>query len=80
MARRQRNQPLADAFGDRVRSARSAKGYSQEHLAELSGVHRTYIGHVENGRVMPSLDTVAMISNALGTTMSDLLAGLSVAG
>ena len=37
------------AFGDAVRDARVNHGYSQEELADLCGMHRTYISDIERG-------------------------------
>lgn len=34
-------------FGNKVREIRNQKGFSQEHLADLANVHRTYIGMIE---------------------------------
>ena len=39
-------------FGERVRELRTKKGLSQEELAELSGLHRTYISSLELGKEM----------------------------
>ena len=44
------DQPLINAFGKRIRPLRSARGLSQEQLAELTGFHRTYIGMIERGK------------------------------
>jgi len=41
------DQPLIDAFGKRIRTLRTARGLSQEQLAELTGFHRTYIEMIE---------------------------------
>ena len=43
------DQPLIKAFGNRIRTLRTARGLSQEQLAELTGFHRTYIGMIERG-------------------------------
>lgn len=69
----------AKEFGRRVqrRRAEMKPFVSQEHLAELAGVHRTYIGHVERGEVNPTLWNVIRIAAALDVDPSDLVAGLS---
>ncbi|MBK9174335.1 MAG: helix-turn-helix domain-containing protein [Chloracidobacterium sp.] len=41
------NKKLLKQFGDRIRSLRTARGLTQEKLAELTGFHRTYIGMIE---------------------------------
>lgn len=70
---------LADpspAFGQAVRKRRLALGLSQEGLAELSGLHRTYLSDVERGARNPSLLIMVRIARALGTTLSRLLEGV----
>jgi transcriptional regulator with XRE-family HTH domain len=49
---------------------------SQERLAELSGLHRTYIGHVERGEVNVALYNIVRIASALRSDPSVLVAGL----
>jgi transcriptional regulator with XRE-family HTH domain len=60
-------------FGDRVRSLRIAKGFSQEKLAELSGLHRNYIGGIERGERNIALLNILRLSKALGISASQLL-------
>ncbi|MDR5659257.1 helix-turn-helix transcriptional regulator [Serpentinicella sp. ANB-PHB4] len=52
-------------FGSNVRKYRYDKGISQEKLAELSGLHRTYISDVERGCRSISLDNIKKIASAL---------------
>ena len=58
-----------------IRSARSAKGLSQEALADLCDLHRTYIGSVERGERNISIDNIERIAAALDMEPTDLLLG-----
>lgn len=60
-------------FGERVRELRIKKGLSQEELAELSGLHRTYISSLELGKRNVSLINIFALSKALGVTPDKLL-------
>jgi transcriptional regulator with XRE-family HTH domain len=64
---------LLRAFGLAVRRERERRGVSQEVLAELAGLHRTYIGSVERGERNLSLRNIVAIANALGISSSVLL-------
>jgi transcriptional regulator with XRE-family HTH domain len=61
------------AFGVLLQEARKNKGISQEKLAELSDLHRTYISDLERGLRNPTLSTIVTLANALGMTASELL-------
>ncbi len=56
------------AFGQRVRARREALGYSQEELAEMAHLHRTYIGSVERGERNVSILNICRIAEALGAS------------
>ena len=64
----------ARAFGLAVRSRRERAGLSQETLAAIAGLHRTYVGSVERGERNVTLKNIYSIAAALGTTASQLLA------
>ncbi len=59
-------------LGHRIRSYRTAKGLSQEKLAELAGCHPTYIGQIERGEKNATVESVEKISLALGVSLSRL--------
>jgi transcriptional regulator with XRE-family HTH domain len=56
------------AFGRRVRQIREQRGFSQEQLAELAGIHRTYMSSVERGQRNIGLDNIAALADALGVS------------
>lgn len=63
---------IAVRFGIIVRNIRSNKNISQEKLADLSGLHRTYISDIELGKRNISLENIERISKALGITLNEL--------
>lgn len=65
------------AFGKRIRAIRDGRGVSQEGLALLCGLDRTYISGIERGTRNPSLTNILKIAAALEVSPSDLFAGLS---
>lgn len=62
-------------LGKRVRDMRSKRSMSQEELAELAGVHRTYIGMIERGEKNVTVLSASKIAFALGVTISELFEG-----
>jgi transcriptional regulator with XRE-family HTH domain len=61
------------AFGKAVRELRLAKGISQEKLAELADIHRTYVGDVERGTRNIALVNMTRLAAALGVPLSKLI-------
>ena len=60
-------------FGLNVRRFREEKGWSQEELADRSGIHRTYISGVERGLRNPTISIVEALAIALKVKISALL-------
>lgn len=58
-------------LGDVLRKFRNQRGVSQEQLAALSSLHRTYIGGVERGERNPSFQSLTRILDALKVTWSE---------
>ena len=57
---------LLKVFGKNLRRYRTEKHLSQERLAELCDLHRTYISDIERGQRNISLGNVQKIAEALG--------------
>lgn len=71
---------LQQRFGLIVRDRRLKRGFSQERLADLAGLHRTYVSLLERGLRMPSLFVIAKLAEALETTIVDLVQELPGGG
>ncbi len=56
----------------RVRRLRVARGWSQEVLADVAGLHRTYIGSIERGERNVSLEAMERIAQALEVPLAEL--------
>lgn len=67
---------LAKPFGRTVRRLRLEKGFSQEGFADHCGLHRTYMGSIERGEKVVSIDTAAKIARGLEIAISELFSKL----
>ena len=61
------------SFGLRVKTIRTEQKISQEDLAELSGLHRTYISSLERGVRNPTLTTLISLSKGLNIEINEML-------
>lgn len=68
-----RQDPILVALGDAIRRVRLEKGVSQEKLALLAEVDRSYVGRVERGDNNVAVLTLARLAKALGVSMRDLI-------
>lgn len=64
-------------FAKNVRRLRGERKLSQEALADLAGLHRTYIGSIERAERNVSIDNMERIAHALGVRLSALVEGPS---
>ncbi len=60
-------------FAANMRRVRLERGLSQEQLAEVANLHRTYIGSVERGERNITIDNIERIANALKVSVTSLL-------
>ena len=67
---------IENAFATVLKDLRTQKKISQENLAFLSGLDRTYISLLERGKRQPTLTSLFSISKALDMTLVDLTTAL----
>ena len=60
-------------LGNRIKVVRAEKGYTQSELAQLAGISNVYLGEIERGMKMPSLNSFIKIVQALAVSADDLL-------
>lgn len=70
------NEKLLIQFGTKIAHERRAKGLSQEKLAEMTELDRTYISSIERGKRNVSLINIVRIAQALSCPPSELFNGL----
>ena len=63
------------AMGKRIRRARRRQDITQEQLAELADVSTSFIGHIERGTRVPSVQTLYNVCAAIKITMEYAIAG-----
>ena len=61
------------SFGAHLARLRRERGLSQESLAKLSGLHRTYVGSIERGKRNVSLRNIVKLAHALRCTPAQLV-------
>ena len=61
-------------FARNLRAKRKARRLSQEEIAAIAGLHRTYVGAIERGERNVSIDNIERLASALDLDVIDLLA------
>ena len=64
-------------IGQKIRDLRLARGYSQEGIADASGMGRTYMGRVERGEQNISIQNLIQVAFALDVNVGELIPPLS---
>ncbi|MCV2351793.1 helix-turn-helix transcriptional regulator [Paucibacter sp. AS339] len=67
------HQSARERLALRLRAERAQRGLSQEELADLAGVHRTYLGSVERQERNISIDNIEQLAAALDLDIAELL-------
>ena len=68
--------PALKRFGTNVRTLREKRQLSQEELAEIADLDRTYVGGLERGERNATLGSILRIAKALKTTVASLSEGI----
>jgi len=63
-------------IGLRIKALREKTGLNQDDFADLCGLHRAYVGKIENGRFDLRVKTLHKIAHALKTNLAGLLKGI----
>ena len=66
--------PFVVSFARAVRRHRLRVGLTQESLAELAGLHPTYVSMVETAKKVPTMDAAQRLAKGLGVKLSKLVA------
>ena len=69
-----RHEAVRKRLGDRV--LHFQRRWTQEVLAEITGLHRNYIGHIERAEVNMGLKNVYQLAEAFAMTVSEFLEGV----
>lgn len=64
---------LRQIISHNLKRLRTERSWSQEHLAAVCGLHRTYVGSVERGERNISVDNLERLAKAFGVSPSDLV-------
>jgi transcriptional regulator with XRE-family HTH domain len=65
--------PALAAFGEAVRAARLEQGISQEALADIAGLDRSYMGGIERGEHNVALINIQKVAVALDLSIAELM-------
>ena len=64
---------IRELFAKNLRKSRQARGLSQEELAHLASIDRTYVSSLERAVYSPSIEVLEKLAHALGVQPEDLI-------
>jgi transcriptional regulator with XRE-family HTH domain len=68
-----KGQTISEKFGQVIKTVREKQGISQEKLAEMAEIDRTYVSMIERGKRHPTLEVAGRIAHALGMKLSEII-------
>lgn len=63
----------AQDIGQKIKTARRAKNLTQDQMAELTGMQKSYYGRIERGLINASIDKYIAILKVLGLKFDDII-------
>lgn len=72
---------MNNAIGELVRKLRQDRGWTQEELATRAQLgappDKGWVSRIENGRVVPKIETLRYLADAFGVTVADLVSEIA---
>ena len=68
-----KEQTISERFGQVIKAVRERQGISQEKLAELAEIDRTYVSMIERGKRQPTLEVASRVAGALSMRLSEII-------
>ena len=70
-------QELPKKIGNRIRTLRKERGWSQEHFADVCEIHRGHMGQIERGEKDVTISTLSKVAKGLEMSVSAFLKGIA---
>lgn len=67
-----KNAKLPKVLGKKIQKRRKSLKLTQEEIAEKIGISRAYMGYIEQGRYVPSVEVIEKLARALRVSISEL--------
>ncbi len=71
---KQQSREKGKAAGIKIKAIRMSKGRTQAQLSEMTGIQRSSLSRLENGKTNPNIETLSKIAIALDTTIAEFIA------